>query len=44
MPSMTDQQHRLFRGRNRDAVLIFFAVPDEAHVRGFDLQWLLLVC
>ena len=32
------QQHGLFCGRHRDPVLIFFAVPDEAHVRGFDLQ------
>ena len=38
------QEHGLFRGRNRDSVLILFAVPDEAHVRGFDLQCLLLVC
>jgi len=38
------QKHGLFRGRNRDSVLVFFAVPDEAHIRGFDLQCLLLVC
>src|SRR5271165_5749453 len=36
------EQHRIVVARNRDAVLIFFAVPDEAHVRGFDLQLLLL--
>jgi hypothetical protein len=32
------QQHGLFCSRNGDPVLILFAVPDEAHVRGFDLQ------
>ncbi len=32
------QQHRLVGGRHRDPVLIFFAVADQAHVRGFDLQ------
>ena len=37
------QEHGLFCGRDRDSVLIFLAVPDEAHVRGFDLQCLLLV-
>ena len=33
-----DQQHRVLGGRHRDPVLIFFAVADEAHVRGLDLQ------
>jgi hypothetical protein len=32
------QQHGLVGGRNRDPILIFFAVPDKAHIRGFDLQ------
>ena len=37
-----DQQHCLVRGRHGNPVLIFFAVPDQAHVRGFDLQCPLL--
>ena len=36
------QQHRVLRGRDSDPVLIFLAVADEAHVRGLDLQCLLL--
>jgi hypothetical protein len=36
------QQYRMFVGRNPDAILIFFAVTDQAHIRGFDLQLLLL--
>ena len=33
-----DQQHRMIGGRHGDSVLIFFAVADEADIRGFDLQ------
>ena len=33
------QQHGLFSGGNGDAILIFFAVSDQADVRGLDLQW-----
>ena len=36
------QQHRLIGGRHRDPVLIFFAVADEADIRGLDLQCPLL--
>jgi hypothetical protein len=36
-----DQQNRVIGGRHRHPVLIFFAVADEAHVRGLDLQCLL---
>ena len=32
------QEHGLLGGRDGDPVLIFFAVADEAHVRGLDLQ------
>jgi hypothetical protein len=38
MPSITDQQHRLLGRRHRDSVLILFAVADQAHIRGLDLQ------
>ncbi len=37
-----DQQHRVIGGRDRDSVLILFAVSDEADIRGLDLQRLLL--
>ena len=37
-----DQQHGIFGGCHRDPVLIFFAVADEAHIRGLDLQCPLL--
>jgi hypothetical protein len=37
-----DQLHGVIGGRHRDSVLILFAVPDEADIRGFDLQRLLL--
>ena len=33
-----DQQHRMIGGGHGDSVLIFFAVADEADIRGFDLQ------
>ena len=33
-----DQQHRLLGARHGDAILVFFAMPDEADVRGLDLQ------
>jgi hypothetical protein len=36
------EQHRMFVGRNPDAILIFFAVTNQAHIRGFELQLLLL--
>ena len=36
------QEHGLIRGRHRDSILIFLAVADQAHVRGFDLQCRLL--
>ncbi len=37
-----DQQHRMIGGRHRDPVLVFFAVADEADIRGLDLQCQLL--
>ena len=37
------QQHGLFVGGDCDPVLVFLAVADQAHIRGFDLQWLLHV-
>ena len=33
-----DQEHGMIGGRHRDPVLIFFAVADEADIRGLDLQ------
>ena len=32
------QEHGVVGGRDRDSVLIFFAVADEADIRGLDLQ------
>ena len=37
-----DQQYRLIGGCHCNAVLILLAVADQAHIRGLDLQWLLL--
>ena len=42
MPSITTSSTACFRRGNRHAVLVFFAVPDQAHIRGFDLQRQLL--
>ena len=33
-----DEQHRLIGGRHCNTILIFFAVADEADIRGFDVQ------
>jgi hypothetical protein len=33
-----DQQCRLLGCRHGDPVLVLFAVADQAHIRGFDLQ------
>jgi hypothetical protein len=36
------KQYRLLVSCDGDPILIFLAVTDEAHIRGFDLQWRLL--
>ncbi len=38
-----DEERRFVVGGDRDPVLVFFAVADEAQVRGLDLQGQLLV-
>ncbi len=38
IPSMTTRSTALLRGRYRYAILVFFAMADQAHIRGLDLQ------